>query len=942
MKIFFFFLIFFLFNFLNAEDFSKKLTKEELEFLQKNQPIRLHNEQYWPPYNFNENGDPKGFMIDYMNLISNKLNIKIKYISGPSWNEFMEMLKTDKLDAIINIAKNDEREKFFNFTNVFHSASNAIYVKKGDENLDSLEKLKGKTIVMPKGFFAQQFIEKYYPEIKQILVKDSLEALELLSLGKADATVDKKNVLDYLISTKNISLVVPANYVNDDRLVSHIRIATSKDKPLLNSILNKAQNSVTEEELLNLKRKWFGSNEIIDKKKFLTNDEKNYLKNKSIIKICNIIDLKPIEFKEDDKLQGINIDLLNLMANKLDVNFEYINSKNKEEAIKYLENKNCDVLPIISKDRSINNIANITNPMRSYKLAIVTQSGKPVIQDINEVINQKMAKNKNSEYTNILKESYSNLNIYETNNDYDTLEAVNSNKVQFAIEPLPVIAYYMSKYALNNIFISRYTDMLLDANLAISKDNQILYDIFNKTIKEIDTNEQTIIFNKWTNLSIKEPFDYSILWKIISVIFIILMVIAYRQIILNKHNKKLKIANNEIEEKNKLIAKQKELFEKLYSKSADGVLLIKDRKIIDCNEASLKILQYSKDELLDKFLCDISPEFQPDKECSKIKAINKIDEALNNGICSFEWVHKNKKDENLWIEIVLTSIEIDNNPVIHTVIRDINKRKDMEQKLEILTSNLEEKINEEIKKNQEKTKQLIQQSRLAQMGEMISMIAHQWRQPLTAITATTNNLQIKTLIDGKIDNVQLQEELELITNYSQHLSLTIDDCRNLFKPDKIKMKSKLEDIIEKAINIIKTSIESKNINLVRNYNFNNTLFTYTSEIQQVILIILKNAEDILMKKNIENKLIKINTFKENNFAIIQIEDNGGGITCDIMNKIFDPYFSTKKSKEGTGIGLYMSKIIIDEHCAGNLCVKNNAKGATFEIKLPIQNIKKES
>ncbi len=942
MKIFFFFFLFFLFNFLNAEDFSKKLTKEELEFLEKNQPIRLHNEQYWPPYNFNENGVPKGFVIDYMNLISNKLDLKIKYISGPSWNEFMEMLKTDKLDAIINIAKNDEREKFFNFTNTFHSASNAIYVKKGNENLDSLEKLKGKTIVMPKGFFAQQFIEKYYPEIKQILVKDSLESLELLSLGKADATVDKKNVLDYLISTKNISLVVPTNYVNDDRLISHISIATSKDKPLLNSILNKAQNSITEEELLNLKRKWFGSNEIIDKKKFLTNDEKNYLKNKSVIKICNIIDLKPIEFKEDNKLQGINIDLLTLMADKLDVNFEYINSKNKEEAIKYLENKNCDVLPIISKDKNIENIANITTPMRSYKLAIVTQSGKPVIQDINEVINQKMAKNKNSEYTNILKESYSNLNIYETNNDYETLEAVNSNKVQFAIEPLPVIAYYMSKYALNNIFISRYTDMLLEANLAISKDNNILFDILDKTIQEIDTNEQTIIFNKWTNLSIKEPFDYSILWKIISVIFIILMIVAYRQIILNKHNKKLKIANNEIEEKNKLIAKQKELFEKLYSKSADGVLLIKNKKIIDCNEASLKILQYSKDELLGKFLCNISPEFQPDKECSKIKAINKIDEALNNGICSFEWVHKNKKDENLWIEIVLTSIEIDNNPVIHTVIRDINKRKNMEQELEILTSNLEEKINEEIKKNEEKTKQLIQQSRLAQMGEMISMIAHQWRQPLTAITATTNNLQIKTLIDGKIDNLQLQEELELITNYSQHLSLTIDDFRNFFKPDKIKMESKLEDIIEKAINIIRTSIESKNINLIRNYNFNNTLFTYASEIQQVILIILKNAEDILMEKNAENKLIKINTFKKKDFAIIQIKDNGGGIDGDIINKIFDPYFSTKKSKEGTGIGLYMSKIIIDEHCLGNLSVKSNTKGATFEIKLPIQNIKKES
>ena len=105
---------------------------------------------------------------------------------------------------------------------------------------------------------------------------------------------------------------------------------------------------LVEEELLNLKRKWFGSNEIIDKKKFLTNDEKDYLKNKSIIKICNIIDLKPLEFKEDNKLQGINIDLLTLMANKLDVTLEYINSKNKNEAIKYLENKSCDILPIIS------------------------------------------------------------------------------------------------------------------------------------------------------------------------------------------------------------------------------------------------------------------------------------------------------------------------------------------------------------------------------------------------------------------------------------------------------------------------------------------------------------------------------------------------------------------------------------------------------------------
>ena len=937
MKIIFFFFSFILINLslLNANDFAKNLTEEELEFLQNSQPLRLHNEQYWPPYNFNENGVPKGFIIDYMNLISSKTDIKIKYISGPSWNEFMEMLKTDQLDAIINIAKNDEREKYFNFTNVFHSAANAIYVKKGNENLDSLEKLKGKTIVMPKGFFAQQFLEQYYPEIKQILVKDSVEALRLLSLGKADATIDKKNVLDYVISTKNISLVVPTNYVNDDRLISHISVATSKDKPLLNSILNKAQNTITDEELLNLKRKWFGSNEIIDKKKFLTNDEKDYIKNKSIIKMCNIINLKPIEFKEDNKLQGINIDLINLIANKLEINIEHIDSNDEEEALKYLQDGSCDILPIISKENINNDILNITQAILSYKLAIITQSGKPVVQDIDEIINKKMAKQKDSEYINILKKSYANINIYETKNDYETLEAVNSNKVDFAIEPLPVVAYYMSKYALNNIFISRYTNMLFETSIATSNKDTILSNILNKTIQEISLNEQTIIFNKWTNISKKEPFDYAILWKILSVILVIICVIAYRQIILYKHNKKLKIANDEIAEKNRQIAKQKELFEKLYNKSADGVLLIKEKKIIDCNEASLKILQYSKEELLGKFLSNISPKFQPDNQSSITKATNKINEALNNGISSFEWVHNNKQNKHLWIEVVLTSIEIDNNSVIHTVIRDINKRKEMEQKLEVLTYSLEERVNEEIKKNQEKTKQLIQQSRLAQMGEMISMIAHQWRQPLTAISATTNNLQLKILLHEKIDNDNLKEELELITNYSQHLSFTIDDFRNFFKPDKVKMRCKIEDIIEKSIDIIKTSFESKSINLTTRYRFNSAIFSYTSEIQQVVLIVLKNAEDILMEKNIENKLIKINTFKKEDFAIIQIKDNAGGISTDIINKIFDPYFSTKKSKDGTGIGLYMSKIIIDEHCSGNLSVKNSKKGAIFQIKLPL-------
>ena len=258
----------------------------------------------------------------------------------------------------------------------------------------------------------------------------------------------------------------------------------------------------------------------------------------------------------------------------------------------------------------------------------------------------------------------------------------------------------------------------------------------------------------------------------------------------------------------------------------------------------------------------------------------------------------------------------------------------MESDLEILTLKLEDKIKQEMKKNQEKTTQLIQQSRLAQMGEMISMIAHQWRQPLTAISATTNNLLLKQLLNNPITKEELKNELELINDYSQHLSSTIDDFRDFFKRDKEKEITTLEDLIGKSINIIKTSFDSKDIILTTKFKYNKRIEIYATEVQQVILNLLKNAEDILIDKNITEKRVKISTYEDNKYAIIEVSDNGGGIEPQILGKIFDPYFTTKKSKEGSGLGLYMSKTIINEHCNGLLKIENAHEGAIFKIYLP--------
>jgi len=242
---------------------------------------------------------------------------------------------------------------------------------------------------------------------------------------------------------------------------------------------------------------------------------------------------------------------------------------------------------------------------------------------------------------------------------------------------------------------------------------------------------------------------------------------------------------------------------------------------------------------------------------------------------------------------------------------------------------LQEKVKQEEHKNRINQELMQQQSRLAQMGEMLSMIAHQWRQPLSAITATTNSLELKAKM-GKLDNESIEKSTKKIREFALHLSSTIDDFRNFFKPNKEKTVTDFEQIIDSVYSIIESTLVHKNISIEIIKNSTIDLYTYEGELKQVILNLIKNAEDALIENDIEDPKITI-TIDANQLIV---QDNAGGIPQYIMNKIFDPYFSTKLKKDGTGLGLYMSKTIIEEHCQGKIEVKNENGGAKFTIIIP--------
>ncbi len=232
---------------------------------------------------------------------------------------------------------------------------------------------------------------------------------------------------------------------------------------------------------------------------------------------------------------------------------------------------------------------------------------------------------------------------------------------------------------------------------------------------------------------------------------------------------------------------------------------------------------------------------------------------------------------------------------------------------------------------------MMSQSRHAAMGEMIGMIAHQWRQPITGIAMDANNMLMDIAFET-LDSATSEKYAKNILDQTQHLSKTIDDFRNFFKPDKSVVTVKVENIMEETLLIVKESLTNNAIELITSYQSESQIDAYPRELMQVFVNIINNAKDSLISNKTDDPLIIITIYDDEEYVITEICDNGGGIDESIMAKIFDPYYSTKDEKTGTGLGLYMSKMIIEEHLHGILEASNNERvGACFNVRLLRKN-----
>lgn len=269
--------------------------------------------------------------------------------------------------------------------------------------------------------------------------------------------------------------------------------------------------------------------------------------------------------------------------------------------------------------------------------------------------------------------------------------------------------------------------------------------------------------------------------------------------------------------------------------------------------------------------------------------------------------------------------------------RNLEKRVEEQTKeLKELNRTLEERVRDEIRKNEQKQRVMFWQSRHASLGQMIANIAHQWRQPLTELSLAIFNIK-KSAQNGSRDDILkfYGESKHIIQNMSQ----TIDDFANFFSPNKIKHYFDVSQSINEAIGLLENIINDEMITIKTNFEDIKVL-GITNELTQVIINLINNSKDAFIHNSILIREISISAKKQSSFALIEVSDNAGGISKENIDKIFEPYFTTKHKSRGTGLGLFMSKMICEQGFSGTLDVKSRKKTTVFSIKIPLEDNEK--
>ncbi|WP_072679449.1 transporter substrate-binding domain-containing protein [Arcobacter sp. LA11] len=888
---------------MNVKDDIVVLTEQEKDFLKKIPYILTRVAKDYYPFSFTEDSKEKGYVIDYTNLIAKKLGIEVRYVKNQTWKESIQDLKDTRIDILPMMKKTPEREMYAIFSTPLLETYIGIATLEKNIKKASLETLSGKKVGILGGYWFVDNLKKHYPKIKRVIYKSNLEALVGLKAGEIDAVVSTEPVMQYLIKRNFFSEIKTKPILNNVYLPKTIgRYAIRKDWPLMESILRKTMATIKEKDILALKEKWFGKRTNFSNPLGLkfNNDELMYMKNKKVIKMCVDPNWMPYEQIKNNKHIGMSSDYFDIFRKVIPIPVKLVNTDNWTQTLSYVKQRKCDLISLAIPTPMRLKYLDFSKSYIDVPLVMATDLMKPFVTSFTDVLNYKIGVVKGYAYYEILKNKYPKLNLVEVENVDDGMNKVISGEIYGFVDSLAVVGYSVQKNYLGSVKIAGEVDENLELGVAVRNDEPLLKSIFDKIISELKPSDHRSILNKWVSVTYDKSFDSSLAWKIAIAISIILGFFFYRQNMLKKQN-------NMLLNSQKILQEANEEFEHLINSTIEAIFVWKDDKCINANSEAVKLFGYKdKSDLLE------------------LSALDIVDPLFHEEV-------KEKREKKLTSAYEINAIKMDGT-VFPVLVKGYN----------FILRNSEVRVSAFIDLSDIKHKErlLTEHTKMVALGEMLGNIAHQWRQPLSVISTAASGIQIQKDM-GMLNDNMFNETMDSIVLNTNYLSNTINDFTNFIKDNKTKKDFDLKEHIKKDLTILNSMIKTEHINVVTNIEEDIIINNFENEFSQAIINIISNSKDAFVERNIENRLILIDGKKENNTVLLTIKDNANGISKDILDKVFEPYFTTKHKSQGTGVGLYMTNKIIVESMKGTIDVSNDNytyegvlyKGAMFRLTL---------
>ena len=506
----------------------------------------------WKPYNYNEDGIPKGYSIDYMNLVAKKLGIDIEYVSGPTWSEFMTMLQDGNLDVMLNIANTKDRRQFMAFTDSYHITSVSLYVRNAENGITDLDNLAGKRLGIIEGFFFGEFIRRYYPRIELVNYPSSEAVFIGVQKGEVDAAMEVPLVARTVLRDAHIDDVKLGGKVSDPLFITTFTIGTHKDNAVLRDIIQKGIDAITPVDLLAINQKW-GLKDGIDGQ--FGKDDIEHLKKLGELRLCVHPNRLPLEaLNRDGTLTGVSSEFVKLLGARLETPLRVVVTQNWAQSQRFLQERLCDIVPMAVKTKAQNAYLDFTKPWLSQDLVIATRNDQIYVPDLAQLTNPRIGVVQDELIGEELLAAYPNLQLVGVADVDDGLAKVGRGELFGFIDTLAIVSRALQTQSVPNVKISGSTGVKALYAIGVRNDDETLLGIMNRAIEIIDPAQINGIHNRWLAVAYVERVDYSLLWKALAGISIVTAFVFYRyrrgvevSNALRTANAKVEAANRELD-----------------------------------------------------------------------------------------------------------------------------------------------------------------------------------------------------------------------------------------------------------------------------------------------------------------------------------------------------------------------------------------------------------